>query len=298
MKITQQLMPKRYCSKALKNAIVTIPIALIFVLFLLTREQVRGESASVVDTNSYYIKELKTNENWQVRSQIALKLGKAGVFPNTISALVLALDDRHEIVRLRATVALIELGTPSIPNLVESLTHEKERVRTQADFAIATILEQEKQTQPGCVPKDSASTSGREETIFSAFNPSVLTIGFSSLGWRSREDFAIANLKKTSRSSHFTSFGKPICSLKFLSWQELNAAIANLKVALNASNFTDDPLQQNALESIQGSLVELKRERRDRLQETIPQWLLFGMGLGIVVFCLMVPFENWARRKS
>ncbi|MBP0018833.1 MAG: HEAT repeat domain-containing protein [Cyanobacteria bacterium SBLK] len=288
-----QLLLKRCFGRKGKIALATIAIAGVGLIFFVHRQST-GQVPFAAETNADYINKLKTGDRWQTRSQSALKLGKMPEFPAGISALIFALDDRDEVVRLRATMALITIGSPAIPDLVAGLKHEREQVRSQADFAIAKILEHEKQTLPDCTPP---RPTPKKKRWFFSFRPKFLAIVQYISIFRGKEDLDLTTNLKIDSSPCVTFGFEPTCSLKSLSRQELNSAIANLTLALNSSNFTDDTRQQNALASIQRAIADLKRERYDRLREAIPKWLLFGIGSGLVVFCFLVPFENLVKRN-
>lgn len=284
---------KRYFGRKVTIAIAIIPIACVGLVFFAHRRGTE-QVTFAAEINADYINTLKTGDRWQTRSQSALKLGKMPEFPAGISALIFALDDRDEVVRLRATMALIAIGAPAIPDLVAGFKHDREQVRSQADFAIAKILEQEKQTVPNCIPLSPTQNTKR---WFFSFSQKLFAIVQYVSTFRGQEDLDLTANLAIGLSQCTTLGHPPTCSLKSLSQQKLNSAIANLTIALNASNFTDDPRQQNILTLIQQAIADLKRERRDRLRGAIPKWLLFGIGSGVVVVCLLVPFENLVKRN-
>ncbi|MGB3508844.1 MAG: HEAT repeat domain-containing protein, partial [Microcoleaceae cyanobacterium] len=91
---------------------------------------------------SNYIEQLKTNKDWRIRSKAASALGKFNQDTNQdtnniiIPALIAALNDQDEIVRLRVTFSLIKIGLPAVPYLIETLEAENESARASAEFAL------------------------------------------------------------------------------------------------------------------------------------------------------------------
>jgi HEAT repeats len=95
-----------------------------------------GKSASNPQISTY-IKQLKTNRDWRKRSQAASALGGMSQQADTVvPALIEALQDRDEVVRLRATFALAKFGSQAVPELIEALKAENEAARTSAAFAL------------------------------------------------------------------------------------------------------------------------------------------------------------------
>ena len=91
-----------------------------------------------------YIKQLKDSK-WQVRSQAAYELGKIIQERGTTSKITVELinalkaeREENEVVRLRATFALIEIGLPVVPDLIAELD-EREEVRASVIFALRQI---------------------------------------------------------------------------------------------------------------------------------------------------------------
>jgi HEAT repeats len=95
-----------------------------------------GKSASNPQISTY-IKQLKTNRDWRKRSQAASALGGMSQEAETVvPALIEALQDTDEVVRLRATFALAKFGSQAVPELIEALKAENEAARTSAAFAL------------------------------------------------------------------------------------------------------------------------------------------------------------------
>jgi HEAT repeats len=95
-----------------------------------------GKSASNPQISTY-IQQLKTDKDWRKRSQAASALGEMSQEAETVvPALIEALQDRDEVVRLRATLALAKFGSPAAPELIEALKADNEAARTSAAFAI------------------------------------------------------------------------------------------------------------------------------------------------------------------
>ncbi|GGA49587.1 HEAT repeat domain-containing protein [Okeania sp. KiyG1] len=87
-----------------------------------------------------YIEQLETNPNWQVRSQAAKALGKFNQNPDTIiPVLIAALEDTDEVVRLRATFSLIEIGLPAVPQLIDALKTKNTSALASAKFALRSM---------------------------------------------------------------------------------------------------------------------------------------------------------------
>ncbi len=101
-----------------------------------------GESATdtPITPTATYIHQLQTDGDWRKRSQAASALGEMNQDAETaeiaIPALIAALQDTDEVVRLRATFALTKLGSPAVPELIEALKADNEAARTSAAFAI------------------------------------------------------------------------------------------------------------------------------------------------------------------
>jgi hypothetical protein len=98
--------------------------------------QVWAENTSEKEIKTY-IQQLKTSQDWQVRSQAAKALGKFNQDPNTvIPVLINALGDKDEVVRLRATFSLIEIGLPAVPELIDALETENNSARASVEYAL------------------------------------------------------------------------------------------------------------------------------------------------------------------
>lgn len=98
-----------------------------------------GKSASDPQISTY-IKKLKTDKDWRQRSQAASALGGMSQKAYTVvPALIEALQDRDEVVRLRATFALAKFGLQAAPELIEALKAENKAARTSAAFALRYI---------------------------------------------------------------------------------------------------------------------------------------------------------------
>ncbi|NES23286.1 MAG: HEAT repeat domain-containing protein [Symploca sp. SIO3E6] len=98
--------------------------------------QVWGQSDSETEIKTY-IEQLTTSPDWQVRSQVAKALGKFSQNPNTIiPVLIDALEDQDEVVRLRATFSLMEIGLPVVPELIEALETENDSARASVEYAL------------------------------------------------------------------------------------------------------------------------------------------------------------------
>ncbi|MGD1701271.1 HEAT repeat domain-containing protein [Dapis sp. BLCC M229] len=99
-------------------------------------QTVSHNEISQTDINNY-IEQIKNNPNWQVRSQAAKALGKFNQHPDTvIPVLIAALEDTDEVVRLRATFSLIEIGLPAAPQLIDALETENDSALASAKFAL------------------------------------------------------------------------------------------------------------------------------------------------------------------
>ncbi|NET58726.1 MAG: HEAT repeat domain-containing protein [Symploca sp. SIO2E6] len=98
--------------------------------------QVWGQNALEAEIKTY-IQQLQTSQDWQVRSQAAKALGKFSQNPNTIiPVLIDALEDEDEVVRLRATFSLMEIGLPVVPELIEALETENDSARASIEYAL------------------------------------------------------------------------------------------------------------------------------------------------------------------
>ncbi|MEQ9551826.1 MAG: HEAT repeat domain-containing protein [Coleofasciculus sp. G3-WIS-01] len=94
---------------------------------------------SVDKETSLYIEQLKNDDDWRKRSQAASALGEIGS-ETAIPALITALKtEQDEVVRLRASFALIKIGSPAIPSLIETLQHENVSARYSATFALSQM---------------------------------------------------------------------------------------------------------------------------------------------------------------
>lgn len=88
-----------------------------------------------------YIEQLETDPNWQVRSQAAKALGKFNQDPDTvIPVLISTLEkDIDEVVRLRATFSLMEIGLPAAPALIDALKTDNASALASAKFALINM---------------------------------------------------------------------------------------------------------------------------------------------------------------
>jgi len=126
-------------TQAKRNSFIFILIGCISFSFPLLRvSQVWGQE-SVDEETSSYIEQLKNDDDWRKRSQAASALGEMGSEP-AIPALITALKtEQDEVVRLRATFALIEIGLPAVPSLIETLKYENASARYSAIFALTQM---------------------------------------------------------------------------------------------------------------------------------------------------------------
>lgn len=121
-------------SHLLTIILISISLPVLFIDNGLTQ----AKSSNNIDT---YLEQLEHNPDWQKRSQAALALGEQPENQSSvvIAALIKALEDQDEIVRLRATFALIKIGKPAIPDLINSLNNDREEVRASAIFALRQL---------------------------------------------------------------------------------------------------------------------------------------------------------------
>jgi len=101
--------------------------------------QAKTHSEADIDT---YIEQLR-DDRWQERSQAAYELGKIGgelgATSKVIVALIEALKDEDEVVRLRATFALVNIGQPAVLDLIAELDEQREEVSASVIFALRKI---------------------------------------------------------------------------------------------------------------------------------------------------------------
>ena len=126
-------------TQAKRNGFTFIIIGCISLSFpLLSVSQGWGKESVDKETSSY-IEQLKNDDDWRKRSQAASALGEIGS-ETAIPALITALKtEQDEVVRLRATFALIKIASPAIPSLIETLKHENVSARYSAIFALSQM---------------------------------------------------------------------------------------------------------------------------------------------------------------
>ncbi len=126
-------------TQAKRNCFIFILIGCISFSFpLLSVSQGWGQESVDKETSSY-IEQLKNDDDWRKRSQAASVLGEIGS-ETAIPALITALKtEQDEVVRLRATFALIKIASPAIPSLIETLQHENVSARYSAIFALSQM---------------------------------------------------------------------------------------------------------------------------------------------------------------
>ncbi|MEQ9357029.1 HEAT repeat domain-containing protein [Coleofasciculus chthonoplastes] len=126
-------------TQAKRNCYTLLIIACISISFPLLRVNQGWGQESVDKEPSSYIEQLKNDDDWRKRSQAASALGKISLEP-AISALITALKtEQDEVVRLRATFALIEIGLPAVPELIETLKVDNLSARYSACLALSEI---------------------------------------------------------------------------------------------------------------------------------------------------------------
>ncbi|MGK7926374.1 MAG: HEAT repeat domain-containing protein [Spirulina sp.] len=107
-----------------------------------TIAQIKTASPTTSTQNiELYLQQLKyTDRDWQIRSKAAFELGKSkSNSPVVIQALTKVLEDSDPVVRLRATFALVEIGSPAIPHLIATLEDSSTEVQARAGFALGQI---------------------------------------------------------------------------------------------------------------------------------------------------------------
>ncbi|MEQ8537937.1 MAG: HEAT repeat domain-containing protein [Coleofasciculus sp. D1-CHI-01] len=226
-------------TQAKRNCFTFIIIGCISLSFpLLSVSQGWGQE-SVDKETSLYIEQLKNEDDWRKRSQAASALGKMGS-ETAIPALITALKtEQDEVVCLRATFALIKIGSPAIPSLIETLKHENASARYSATFALS-------QMGSLAFPSLTEALQSEHELV------------------RTNAASAIAKIAENRKDK-----------AERLSTSDLVQAISNLEQAQNSINSfqnietTINPIQsgfkQEDIETIRDSLTILNAERRDRI---------------------------------
>jgi hypothetical protein len=113
-----------------------------FVIITLPSFSQVTSSNSTLDSHAIvtYVEQLQTSPDWRDRSQAAQALGKSGTDERVvIVALVDAMADDDPVVQLRATLALIDIGSPAIPYLIATLKHPNANVQARAVVALQRI---------------------------------------------------------------------------------------------------------------------------------------------------------------
>ncbi|EDX73331.1 PBS lyase HEAT-like repeat domain protein [Coleofasciculus chthonoplastes PCC 7420] len=226
-------------TQAKRNGFTFIIIGCISLSFpLLSVSQGWGKESVEKETSSY-IEQLKNDDDWRKRSQAASALGEMGSEP-AIPALITALKtEQDEVVRLRATFALIKIGSPAIPSLIETLKHENASARYSATFALS-------QMSSLAFPSLTEALQSEHELIHTNAASAIAKIA------ENRTD-----------------------KVERLSTSDLVQAISNLEQAQNritsfqAIEENINPVQagfkQEDIETIRDSLTILNAERRDRI---------------------------------
>jgi len=99
-----------------------------------------GEPKTSPTTVPMLIKALK-DPDWRVRSQAAKRLGQVeeAIAADVIPALIERLGDEDVVVRLRATLALVQIGESVIPALIKTLKNKNVTVRSGAIFGLSQM---------------------------------------------------------------------------------------------------------------------------------------------------------------
>ncbi|MEQ8753901.1 MAG: HEAT repeat domain-containing protein [Coleofasciculus sp. G1-WW12-02] len=230
-------------TQAKRNCYTLLIIGCISLSFsLLSVSQGWGQE-SVDKETSLYIEQLKNDDDWRKRSQAASALGEIRS-ETAIPALITSLKtEQDEVVRLRATFALIKIGSPAIPSLIETLKHENVSARYSATFALS-------QMGSLAFPSLTEALQSQNELI------------------RTNSASAIAKIAEHRQDK-----------AESLSMSNLVQAISNLEQAQNRiTSFqnietTINPIQsgfkQEDIDTIRDSLTILKAERRDRIRSQV-----------------------------
>lgn len=127
-------------SALLRKLSILVAVALLSVLLpLLNVSKGWGQDSSSAEISSF-IEQLKNDSDWRIRAQAASELGEINQENSTIiAALIEALSDEDEVVRLRATFALVNIGLPTVPKLIETLNNQNLAVHSSAAFALQEI---------------------------------------------------------------------------------------------------------------------------------------------------------------
>lgn len=131
----------------MKFKLLTLTITLVNItLSTVWISKVWGQNISETEIKTY-IEQLKTDPNWQVRSQAAKALEKVNLdnYDTVIPVLITAIKDKDEdeVVRLRATFSLIKIGQPAIDELIYVLgtDNENDSAIASTKFALRRIIE-------------------------------------------------------------------------------------------------------------------------------------------------------------
>ncbi|WP_272425050.1 HEAT repeat domain-containing protein [Polyangium jinanense] len=113
----------------------SVPVVAALSLFVLTPEVVRADPRT-----GYLVQQLKTSEDFRVRTQAALALGASGD-DAAVKPLCDALADGNDSVKVAAAAALGKLGKPSgLPCLQAAIKNEKvASAKTQMQKSIDTL---------------------------------------------------------------------------------------------------------------------------------------------------------------
>ncbi|WP_281318140.1 HEAT repeat domain-containing protein [Polyangium sp. y55x31] len=113
----------------------SVPVVAALALFVLTPEVVRADPRT-----GYLVQQLKTSEDFRVRTQAALALGASGD-DAAVKPLCDALADANDSVKVAAAAALGKLGKPTgLPCLQTAIKNEKSAsAKTQMQKSIDTL---------------------------------------------------------------------------------------------------------------------------------------------------------------
>ncbi|MEQ8998953.1 MAG: HEAT repeat domain-containing protein [Coleofasciculus sp. B1-GNL1-01] len=250
-------------TQAKRNGFTFIIICCISLSFPLVSVSQGWGQESVDKETSSYIEQLKKDDDWRKRSQAASALGEMGS-ETAIPALITALKtEQDEVVRLRATFALIKIGSPAIPSLIETLKHKNVSARYSATFALS-------QMGSLAFPSLTEALQSQDELI------------------RINAASAIAKIAENRQDK-----------VERLSTSDLVQAISNLEQAQNritsfqnietTLNPIDESFKQEDIETIRDSLTILNAERGDRIRSKFSNVILIALALlsiigGIIIW--------------
>ena len=95
--------------------------------------------ASPQDAEAFFARELAGDAPEDLRRLAAKWLGRVAVSKESLAALIHAFADSEKSVRLEAVAAVVEIGKPAVPALIEGLDASDDQIRRHAALTLAKL---------------------------------------------------------------------------------------------------------------------------------------------------------------